>query len=128
MMNLHCRFGHRVYTELNKEVGYPYFCPQCDENQYRFELELKTFDREVAHLVESSNGLLWLNKSGDVLIQRTNDKCAKVIWFDLEEYENFWNKNPEYNLDILDLRGVLADGRELVWGKYRNEAKQPLSI
>ncbi len=119
MKNLHDGFGHRVYKELDKTLDYPYFCPQCDENYYRFECELKTSDREIAHLVESSNGELWLNKSGDVLIQRTTPECSNVVWFDLKEYEEVWGNKPEYDIDILDLRGILSDGRELVWSEYK---------
>lgn len=31
----HC--GAEVEYERHKDVGYPYYCPVCDENMFRFE-------------------------------------------------------------------------------------------
>lgn len=29
--------GHKV--EIEKELDYPYYCPECDENMYQVEVE-----------------------------------------------------------------------------------------
>ena len=31
--------GNFVCEEINKEIDYPYYCPNCDENMYSFEVE-----------------------------------------------------------------------------------------
>lgn len=116
-----CNKNHRVFPELNSEVDYPFFCPQCDENYYGIELTEKDADLEVAHTVESSNGTLELDSSGNVTRQDTNEECGKVVWFDLEQYEEVWGRKPTRELDILDLRGIMADGRELMWSDYKTE-------
>jgi hypothetical protein len=35
----YCHNGHKVRKETNKELKkeYPYYCPTCYENMYRFE-------------------------------------------------------------------------------------------
>lgn len=33
-----CPRGHRVFEETNPELDYPFFCMDCDENFYSFEL------------------------------------------------------------------------------------------
>lgn len=114
---------HRVFPELNTEVDYPYFCPQCDENFYEFEVEEAEADENVAHRVESSNGFLLLDKDGNVLYQETAPSCSKLIWFDLDEYEKFWGAGAGFDIDILDLRGIFADGKELIWTGYREKVK-----
>lgn len=40
--NVYCkRCGHKVKRETTKGLRkeYPYYCPYCDENMYRFETE-----------------------------------------------------------------------------------------
>ena len=114
--------NHRVFPEIN-DNHYPYFCPQCDENFYGIELNEVEEDGEVMYIVESSNGELHLDWDGNVLKQDTTPECAKVVWFDLDEYMEFWRTAVPKHLDILDLRGILADGTELVWNRYRERAK-----
>lgn len=33
------RCGHTV--EVERELDYPYYCPDCDENKYNFEVKEK---------------------------------------------------------------------------------------
>ncbi len=37
-----CFRGHKVRQETNKDLKkeYPYYCPICDENMYKFETKL----------------------------------------------------------------------------------------
>lgn len=121
MKELFCKENHRVYPELNKIMDYyGYFCPRCDENYYTIELTEKEVDNEIKYKILSSNGELYLNKDGDVIYQLTSPDCYKVIWFDLEEYKEFWGKEPQEEIDILDIRGILANGRELIWNSSRS--------
>lgn len=73
----------------------------------------------MRYKVKSSNGELLLDENGYVLEQRTTPECAKVVRFDLEEYEKVWGRKPPQVIDILDVRGILEDGRELVWHDYK---------
>lgn len=118
-MEKYCPSGHRVYRELDKSIQYPFFCPVCDENYYGVETTLHHADTDEVYTVESSNGILCLDKDGNVLRHETTDECSKVVWFDLNQYEEVWGKKPDRLIDILDIRGILADGRELVWRDYK---------
>lgn len=43
--NRYCkRCGHKIKRETTKGLRkeYPYYCPRCDENMYRFETVKKT--------------------------------------------------------------------------------------
>lgn len=33
------RCGTQVEYETEPLIGYPYYCPECDENMYSFEVE-----------------------------------------------------------------------------------------
>jgi len=35
------RCGSKVEREKCKEIDYPYYCPKCDENMYKFEVSNK---------------------------------------------------------------------------------------
>jgi Zn finger protein HypA/HybF involved in hydrogenase expression len=35
------RCGNKVVEETEKGIDYPYYCPNCDENQYSFETHLE---------------------------------------------------------------------------------------
>jgi len=38
--NKYCkRCGYKVIKEKCKDIDYPYYCPNCDENMYSFEVE-----------------------------------------------------------------------------------------
>lgn len=49
------RCGHEVEWE-DEVPGYPYYCPQCDENMYRFETytarEAETYANPIAEAIE----------------------------------------------------------------------------
>ena len=38
------RCNTEVEVEKVKEIGYPYYCPNCDENMYEFETTAPTKD------------------------------------------------------------------------------------
>jgi len=35
-----CRCGGEVYKSKDKDMDYPYYCPDCDENMYSIEVTL----------------------------------------------------------------------------------------
>ncbi len=51
--NRYCkRCGHKVKRETTKGLRkeYPYYCPYCDENMYRFETEKHRSDKTKGRL------------------------------------------------------------------------------
>ena len=34
------RCGHEVEVENHKDIDYPYYCPNCDENMYEIETSI----------------------------------------------------------------------------------------
>lgn len=48
--NVYCkRCGHKVKRETTKGLRkeYPYYCPHCDENMYRFETVKRRLEVKV---------------------------------------------------------------------------------
>lgn len=116
-----CPKNHRVYPEINNpEIDYQFMCPQCDENYLDMEVREVEDTGRWSHTVESSNGKIYIDQFGNVLFQDTTPECHKLVWFDLNEYKEFWGKDyVEFHLDILDLRGIFETGEELIWSRYR---------
>lgn len=75
-----------------------------------------------AHVVISSYGYLYIDEKGKVLRQET-EGCPIVDSFDIEEYKLVWRKLPEKEIDILDLKGTLSDGSELLWTTYQTKRR-----
>lgn len=121
-----CRKGHRVHTELNPNIEYTNFCPVCDENMYSFELAKATLDEKVAHEIISSHGEIEVNSKGEVLkhtIDAESVHGSEVVFVDLIEYERFWGNKPSFEIDILDVRCILATGEVLEFSNYRNSTR-----
>jgi hypothetical protein len=75
------------------------------------------------HRVTSSHGELFLDAQGNVIRQDTPG-MPKVKSFDLQEYQEFWGVEPAPELDILDLRGVLENGKEVHFKNYRERTRR----
>lgn len=41
---------NKVETEVVKEINYPYYCSNCDENKYEFETTIVVSPKEIKEI------------------------------------------------------------------------------
>ena len=104
----------------NPNVGW---CVACDESATLVD-EVDVIE-SAAHVVTSSQGTFYLDEEGIVLYQqRETADGPRVVSFDLDEYRRVWQEEPPKEIDILDLRGTLEDGSDLIFNRLSRKLKE----
>lgn len=94
------RCHHPVVKECDPTIDYPFFCPNCDENMYSFEVE---------DVSPSTAYILWA-EFGDVPMNPETE-CIEEEWYGFEagtHREEIWHWFEEtFNVSVAkDLMGL----------------------